>query len=459
MNLRFHPPEDDPAPFPAPEDHSAAGEDDSEADAPGAPEQRWPVCRLLRGQARRAERGHLWIFSNEIESFDMPPQDGGEVLVRTHKGRLLGAGLFSRAGLIAIRLYSRHARPFDAALVRERLQAALAWRRAHWSKADGESSLPVTAGRLADRSPEDDPELPPEPQACRLCFSEGDLLPGLIVDRYADHLVVQVLTSGIEQRREMIFDALEDMFHPSCIYERSDVPARRHEGLEERAGVVRGVLNENLCVTIDNLTLSADVAHGQKTGLFLDQVENWRAVRRLAKGRRVLDAFCYQGAWSLWAAKGGARECIGLDASQPAIDAARANALRNGMNDRCKFEAGDAFETLRRFGADGRQFDLIVLDPPPFAKNRKQVEDALRGYREINLRALRMLQPGGLLVTCSCSHHVSEEMLDDAIRLAARDAGRILRLRSIPGQPPDHPILLSTPETLYLKVRLLEVLE
>jgi 23S rRNA (cytosine1962-C5)-methyltransferase len=207
------------------------------------------------------------------------------------------------------------------------------------------------------------------------------------------------------------------------------------------------------------VSFQIDIASGQKTGMFLDQVHNWRQARRYAAGRRALDCFCYQGGWSLMAGKGGATECLGIDASQAAVDAASANAARNGLDGVCRFERADAFEKLRGLESEGRRFDLIVVDPPAFAKNRKQVKDAQRGYRELNLRALRLLAPGGILFTCSCSYHITPDVFDEILTLAARDAGRTVRLLPGAGQPFDHPVLLSTPESLYLKVRALEVLE
>jgi 23S rRNA (cytosine1962-C5)-methyltransferase len=284
-------------------------------------------------------------------------------------------------------------------------------------------------------------------------------VPGLVVDRYGDHVVFQVLTAGLERRRELVIEELTRRFDPACLYERSDVTTREYEGLPLRAECVRGTLNPDLAVQLDDVVVSVDVAKGQKTGLFLDQVDNWRIARRYARGRRVLDCFCYPGGWSVWWGRGGAAECIGIDSSERVVERAAADARRNGLGDACRFERGDAFETLRGYEQAGRRFDLAVVDPPAFAKNRKQVRDAQRGYRELNLRALRLLAPGGILFTCSCSYHISPEMFDEILLLAARDAGRTVRVLPGPGQGHDHPVLLSTPETRYLKVRALEVVE
>lgn len=405
-----------------------------------SPERAFPSCRLKRGIARRAERGHLWVFSNEIESFEGEPRDGGELVVRSARGHLLGTGLYSRSALIAVRIYSRAIAPFDADLLRRRLTEALARRRREW--------------KLRSPTP-----TPTQPQAYRLCFGEGDLLPGLIVDCYGDHYVFQLLTAGLERRRDLVLDALGDLLHPACLYERSDSPLRSHEGLEARTGVARGEYRSNMTLSLDNLDFEVDIAGGQKTGLFLDQVDNWRHLRYHAAGRRVLDMFCYQGGWSLNAARGGAESCLGVDASSGAVEAARRNAARNGLENVCRFEQADAFETLRRLEAGKKRFDLIVLDPPAFAKNRKQVADALRGYRELNVRALRLLEPGGILYTCSCSYHITPDLFDEMLILAARDAQRTVGLLPGTGQAADHPMLLATAETHYLKVRALEALD
>jgi 23S rRNA (cytosine1962-C5)-methyltransferase len=416
-----------------PEQPRPLGQEDTGGAAHGR--RHFPSCRLKRGIARRAERGHLWVFSNEIEAFEGEPRDGEELIVRSAKGQLLGIGLYSRAALIAVRIYSRAIVPFDAALLRRRLTAALEYRRRECNAQ-------------------------PHPlQAYRLCFGEGDLLPGLIVDCYGDHVVFQLLTAGLERRRDLVLDILDELLHPACLYERSDSPLRAHEGLDSHAGLVRGTPRSDMTVSLNDLAFEVDIAGGQKTGLFLDQVDNWRHLGRHAAGRSVLDMFCYQGGWSLSAARGGAEACLGVDASAGALEIARRNAARNQLQNQCRFEQADAFEILRRFDAEKKRFDLVVLDPPAFAKNRKQVADALRGYRELNLRALRLLEPGGILYTCSCSYHITPDIFDEMLILAARDAQRTVRMLPGTGQAADHPILLATAETHYLKVRALEVFD
>lgn len=397
---------------------------------------RFPVAHLRRGEGRRAESGHLWVFSNEIERFEGEPRHAGEILVRSARGRILGAGLYNRHTLIAIRLYSRRPRACDAALIRERLEQARARRRLD--------------------SPADAREAASAGGAWRAVFSEGDFLPGLILDLYAGHAVMQILTAGMEARREEILRAILAVHQPASLFERSDSPAREIEGLEKRAGPLHGAPDPELRAAFGDLRLRVDVAEGQKTGLFLDQAANWRAARRLAAGRRCLDLFCYQGAWSLSLARGGAAECLGIDASEAACRIARDNARENGLDAVCQFECADAFRALRDLEAARRRFGLIVLDPPAFAKSARQAQNALRGYREINLRAMRLLEPGGILITCSCSHHIPPDAFDSMLRQAAKDARRLFRVLPAPGQAPDHPVLLSTPETLYLKTRILE---
>lgn len=412
----------------------------------GASERvRFPEVQLKRGEGRRAERGHLWVFSNEIERITPPaPAVGSEVIVRSGRGHFLGTGLYHPHALIAVRIHSRAPEACSAPFIRRRLEEALARRRRD------------LAGGL--------------PEAYRLCFSEGDLLPGVVADVYGAYVVVQILTAGMEQRRELVFSALESVLSPRGIFERSDAPAREYEGLPSRSGWVRGTAppaDTPLSVRLGGLEWEVDVAGGQKTGMFLDQVAAWQWVGARARGRRVLDMCCYQGGFAISAAAGGAASVRAVDVSAAALELARRSASRNGVADRIEFHAADAFDELRALGAappadpahpHAGRFDLIVLDPPAFAKNRKQLVGALRGYRDLNMRALRLLGPGGVLVTFSCSHHVTPDVFDETLVLAARDAGRTVRVLDGPVQPPDHPQLLATPETLYIKSRALEVL-
>ena len=281
-------------------------------------------------------------------------------------------------------------------------------------------------------------------------------MPGLIVDRYGDLLVAQILTAGMERLREMILEVLRRVVAPRAIYERSDSSSRRLEGLDLRKGFAWGTGETGVWVQEEGLAFFADVAAGQKTGFFLDQRENRQVVRRLAKGREVLDCFCYSGGFTVSAAGGGATSALGIDLSETSLAWARQSAEQNGLAASCTFVAVNAFDQLRAFAREERRFGLVVLDPPAFTKGRDTLEGALRGYNEINLRAMKLLAPGGILVTCSCSYHVDAPTFLEMLRSAAADARREFRLVELRTQAGDHPILLAAKETQYLKCAILE---
>lgn len=299
----------------------------------------------------------------------------------------------------------------------------------------------------------------PEATAFRLVYSEGDLLPGLIVDRYEDVLVAQFLTLGMDVRRDMIVQALREVEAPAAIYERSDVPSRRYEGLEERTGLLWGKLPPQPMVMRENgLSFEIDVTTGQKTGYFLDQKENRRSLAPLVSGARVLDVFCHNGTFALHALRYGAQEVVGVDSSAQAVELARRNAELNGFAEAARFVEANAFDFLRELDRTGERFDAVVLDPPAFAKSKAHFESARRGYKEINLRGIKVVEPGGFLVTCSCSHHMPEDEFYRLILEAAADARRALRLVERRGQAKDHPVLAGVPETAYLKCFVFQVL-
>lgn len=297
-------------------------------------------------------------------------------------------------------------------------------------------------------------------EACRLVFSEADLLPGLIVDRYGPYLTVQMLDQGMDRSREILVQCLQDLLAPSGILARNDASIRKLEGLPLEVNTLAGEIPERVQVHMNGLKLQADLLRGQKTGIYLDQRENYvAAARYLAafKGSaRVLDCFTSTGGFALHLAK-GAGSVEALDSSAPALATAQANAAANGITN-IDFRQADVFEFLAGVSAnEGRRYSMIVLDPPAFAKSRKSLDDAARGYKEINLRALRLLGPGGILVTCSCSHHMNEALLLETIAEAALDAGKTLRILERRTQAQDHPILLTVPETHYLKCLILQV--
>lgn len=373
-------------------------------------------------------RGHPWVFRGEIAVLPKWYEPGGIVDVADAYGTHLGRGYYNPHSQICVRLLTRDRENIDAAFFDRRLAAALARRE----------------------------RLYPGAEAVRLVFSEGDRLPGLIVDRYEDCLAVQFLTLGMDLRREMILDSLIARLAPRAIQERSAV--RAAEGLAPRVGALYGEVPDEILVREGNLVHLVNLRGGQKTGHFLDQRENRLAAAAYAAGRRVLDCFCHTGGFGLAAAAAGAESVHGVDIDADALSLAERNAALNGLSERCRFERAEAFDFLRRAVEEGRRYDLIVLDPPAFTKSRLRVDQALRGYKEINLRGIRLLEAGGILVTCSCSHHVSHEVFLDTVRAAAADAGREMRLLERRGQPADHPVLLAVPETEYLKCLILEVI-
>ncbi|MCX7766587.1 MAG: class I SAM-dependent rRNA methyltransferase, partial [Candidatus Sumerlaeia bacterium] len=377
---------------------------------------------LKAGEGRRVERGHLWIFANEVAKLE-ETGDKDEVSVYSARGKFVGNALLSPSALIRARIYSRKAEPCDAGFIQRQLKTALEYRQ--------------QIGYLH--------------HSYRLCFSEGDFLPGLIVDVYGKQVVIQITTRAMNNRREIIVSALTQVLSPDCIYERSDVPLRELENLPQTTGLISGNLQSPAEIIENNVTLLADLAEGQKTGFFLDQVENRQRLLPLVKDRRVLDLFCYVGAWSLVSVSAGAASASGIDTSAAAIALARTSARRNLLANKCQFFEEDAIEFMKKTYEHGERFDFIVVDPPPLARRKKDVRNALKLYRDINFRAMRLLAPGGILATASCSHHISPEDFLQTLRLAARDARADLRLFYIGSQSPDHPVHLATPETAYLK--------
>jgi 23S rRNA (cytosine1962-C5)-methyltransferase len=285
----------------------------------------------------------------------------------------------------------------------------------------------------------------------RVIHGEGDFLPGLVVDKYGEYLSIQFLSYGMDARREPVIEALCKIFQPAGIVARNDVAVRQLEGLPEQVEILAGDIPELVETVEHGLRFWVNLLAGQKTGHFLDQKDNHLLLKDHAAGKEVLDCFCYSGSWGIHAAAFGAASVTCLDISERAIALARKNAAKNSVSDRMSFEVSDAFERLRNMKGEGRRFDLIVMDPPAFVKSRKSLKEAQKGYLTINRRALELLRPDGILVTCSCSYHMEREMFRDLLSQAARQAGRTLRLLASRSQAPDHPVLLNVPETEYLK--------
>ena len=384
---------------------------------------------LKPGEADRIVAGHPWIYHGEILRLTAPVADGELVQVKDHRQRLLGAGFYNSRSKINIRLLAPERITVDEAFFVERIRAALALRQ---------RDLPGAT-------------------SFRVVNAESDFLSGLIVDRYGDVLVVQISALGMDQRKALIVAALQRIFSPRAILERSDVASRKFEGLAEANGVLAGEPTDKVSVTLNGLQFATDLAAGHKTGMYLDQQANYQAVSQLARGGQVLDCFSFLGGFGLHAARAGAAHVRMLDQSADAIESARRNAAANGLTEKCSFEAVNVFDWLKASTAVKPhervipRFDLIILDPPSFTRNRASVPDALRGYKEIHLRALKLLKPGGTLATFCCSHHVGADLFLDSLLSAAYDTRKILRRIATYSQSPDHPVIPMIPETEYLK--------
>jgi len=385
---------------------------------------------LKKGEDRRVRGGHPWIFSNEIEDWLGAVEDGGLVDVVDHRGAFLGRAYVNRHSLIAARVLTRGRDEIDTAFFVKRLERAKRLRDAVY---------------------------PSEP-AVRLVYGESDQLPGLVVDRYGDWLAVQVLTLGVEKRLTELRAALEQVFEPRGAVRVADSPLRVLEGLEQRREVWWGDVPEQVAVRVGGFDVRADLIRGQKTGLFLDQRENRMRAEARAKGRSALDVFCYQGEWAMHLARGGAASVLAVDSSEPALSIARENVERNGMAGEVSFLRMDAFDALRRLEREGRRFGIVVLDPPALIKSRRAMAAGARAYREHNRLAMALLEEDGILVTCSCSHHLDDDLFRQVLLEAARAAKRPMRVLDWAGEAPDHPRLLAVPETHYLKCAVLQAL-
>lgn len=386
------------------------------------------IVTLRKNEDRRINNGHCWAFSNEIRDVSGSPQPGDLVRLHNHAARFLGIGLYNPNSLIAVRVLTRIEEEIDFQFFRRRIESALALRK----------------------------QIYPSSDAYRLIHGESDFLPGLIVDVYGDYLAVQTLSAGMDRRLTLIADVLESILHPKGIVERNEPSIRTLEGLPLKKGILRGTL-DHVVVDEESVRYNVDMLEGQKTGLFLDQRENRTALRRYVRGARVLDCFCNDGGFALHAARAGATNVSAVDVSDSAIARARENAGLNGLQDRIDFVTGDAFDYLARAVEQGEKFDLIILDPPSFAKSKKSIATARKGYREIHSSAFRLLNNGGILLTASCSHHMYEETFLSLIAESARSEGKSLSLLEWRGAGPDHPVLPEMPETRYLKCGIFRV--
>ncbi|GAB4536684.1 MAG: class I SAM-dependent rRNA methyltransferase [Thermodesulfovibrionia bacterium] len=379
-------------------------------------------------RSKRILSGHLWIFSNELMESPRRFEPGDVVDVYDKNGHFLGIGYINPHSLISIRLLTDRREAIDKDFLRRRILDAQRYRER------------MLGGCYS----------------CRVVFSEGDLLPGLIVDKYSDVIVIQLLTYGMERLKDMIIDVIDEIFNPSNIILRNDTPFRSIEGLLLKKEVIKGS-GERVVINEDGVMFEIDALSGQKTGFFLDQRDNRIAFKDLIGEGRGLDLFCYTGAWAVHMAVKGA-DVIGIDESDYAIETAMRNAEINKLSNRCRFIRSDVFEFMDVEVREGNKYDYIVLDPPAFVKSKDRVREAISAYRRINTSAMKLLKRRGILATSSCSYHVGRETFLDMLRSSAKEAGRRVRLIEMRSQARDHPILLSMPETGYLKCAFLEVI-
>ena len=392
-----------------------------------------PAIILNAGREKSLQRRHPWIFSGAVECIDGKPASGDTVAVRDAAGNFLAWAAYNADSQISARVWSWHENELiNKTFFRKRIADALAARRTL--------------------------DLERDSKGMRIIHGESDGLPGLIVDKYGDVLVMQLGSAGPEHWRDTLVDILQELCAPQCIYERSDSDGRELEGLPKRCGVLRGALPEKVEVTENGLLFAVDVAAGQKTGYYLDQRNNRALTGTLAAERDVLNCFCYTGGFSLYALRGGAKSVLSIDSSQEALELAQRNVELNGLDaSRAEWQCADVFDSLRKLRDQNRKFDLIVLDPPKFAPTAAFAEKASRAYKDINLLGFKLLRPGGLLFTYSCSGGISDDLFQKIIAGAALDAGVDAQIVNKLHAAPDHPVLLSFPEGAYLKGLVLRV--
>jgi 23S rRNA (cytosine1962-C5)-methyltransferase len=387
---------------------------------------------LNKNAGNRVEAGHPWVFANEInrgKALDAAAGAGEIVNVFTHDKKFIGKGYVNPQSQIMVRLLTRdHAETIDDNFFYNRIKQAWAYRQ--------------RLGYIEN---------------CRLIYGEADDMPQLIIDKFNDYFVIQTLALGIDIWKPAIVKALEKIFLPKGIYERNDVPVRELEGMEQHKGFLSAPFDTNIIINENGIKFNVDIAGGQKTGYFLDQQDNRRAIKNIVKDVDVLGAFCYTGSFEIAAAYYGAKTVLGLDISQGAIDMCNKNAALNGLENICRFECANAFDILKEWSREQRRWDAVMLDPPSFTKNRSTIDKAVAGYKEINLRGIKLVKPGGFLVTSSCTNLVKPELFLDIIQMAARDAKRKIRQVVFNTQSADHPIIRGQENTHYLKFLIAQV--
>jgi 23S rRNA (cytosine1962-C5)-methyltransferase len=378
--------------------------------------------------APRIANGHPWIYGNEVDRIAGNTEPGDLVEVRFSDGKLAGIGYINPKSQILIRLLTRKLETIDEAFFLNRIKSAWQYRQ--------------KTGYTEN---------------CRLVFGEADLLPALIIDKFNDYFVIQTLALGIEKWKPAIVKALNTIFSPKGIYERNDVPVRTLEGLEQQKGFLSDPFNTQIIINENGLQFNVDIENGQKTGYFLDQQDNRRAIQHIVKGADVLGAFTYTGTFEIHAAHYGAKSVLGIDISEQAVTQANKNADLNGLSHICKFEAMNAFDVLKDWSKEPPKYDVVMLDPPAFTKSRENIHKAVTGYKEINLRGMKLLRNGGFLVSSSCTNLVSPDLFLETIDMAAKDARKRIRQVVFNAQSADHPIIRGVDNTNYLKFLIVEV--
>lgn len=384
---------------------------------------------LRKKAGDRVVNGHPWIFDNELGDSEGEYAAGDIVEVYSYNGSFIGKGYINPSSQIRIRLLSRDKdEQVNDVFFYNKIKSAWEYRQ--------------QIGYVEN---------------CRLIFGEADGLPAVIIDKFNDYFVIQTLALGIDIWKPAIVEALQKIFSPKGIYERNDVPVRELEGMQQQKGFLSEPFDTRIIINENGLKFQVDIENGQKTGYFLDQQDNRRTIQHIVKGADVLEAFCYTGTFSLHAAHYGAKKVLGLDISENAVAAATANAKLNGFEEICRFEAVNAFDKLKEWSKESKKYDVVMLDPPAFTKSRANIQKAVTGYKEINLRGMKLVKPGGFLVTASCTNLVPPDMFLKIIEAAAKDAKRKLRQVTWQTQASDHPIVLHIPTTQYLKFLIVQV--
>lgn len=386
---------------------------------------------LAPQKARRVENGHTWVYDNEVHQINGKYQNGDIVEVLNHKKQFIGKGYINNKSHILVRLLTRNPKEnIDKQFFYKRIQEAIQYR-----------------------------QLQGFTDTYRVVFGEADFLPALVVDKFGDVVVLQALSFGMDTFKPIITEVLQELLQPKAIYERNDVPVRELEGLTQQTGFLTAPidLSQGVVIKENGFSFNIDVLEGQKTGYFLDQTANRAAIAPFVKDKTVLDCFCHTGSFAVHAAGYGAKQVTALDISEHAILSAKKNAALNNLTN-IEFVTANAFDALKEWTAEKRQFDTVILDPPAFTKSRQTINNALRGYKEINLRGMKLVKKGGFLITCTCSHFVTPELFRKTLQEAAQDAGVFIREVTFMPQGKDHPILWNVEETLYLKFYILQVL-